>query len=194
MLSTFPATFPSDAILGSSFLTCDGGFNPWESSEPFSIFQFSKPNFDFDTGLADIFLQPVESVNSSSSRSIHAKLNIDQIDSNRTDVMDDERRQRRMLSNRESAKRSRIRKQKQFESLRNQVNQLRIKKVEISNRLRFALFHCHRVLTENDRLQSEHVVLRRKLLVIRHNLLFRQLQQLFSEQFQPITKNNHIGF
>ncbi|KAK6287724.1 hypothetical protein POUND7_013903 [Theobroma cacao] len=85
-----------------------------------------------------------------------------------------------MISNRESARRSRMRKQKHLENLRNQVNRLRIENRELTNRLRFVLYHCHRVRTDNDRLRSEYSMLQQKFWDIRQILLFKQLQQFSS--------------
>lgn len=191
------STFPPDVVSGSPFSTFDDGFTPWESSsELFSIFQFPKSNSELNTGLSDIFFQSVKPVNSSSPNYVdQTRLNCSK-ESSLADPVMDERRLRRMISNRESAKRSRMRKQQQFESLRNQVNCLRNKKVEISNRLQFTLYHCHCVQTENDRLLSEHRVLHRRLVNIRQNLYFRQLSTIIKAiptYNLLIKKQNHIG-
>ncbi|CAN0917764.1 bZIP transcription factor 44 [Linum grandiflorum] len=85
----------------------------------------------------------------------------------------DERKRRRMISNRESARRSRMRKQRHLENLRNQLSRLRLENRELTNRLRFISYHCHLVRTDNDRLRSEHSMLRRKLSNIRQILMFR---------------------
>ncbi|KAD7479347.1 hypothetical protein E3N88_02483 [Mikania micrantha] len=75
----------------------------------------------------------------------------------------DERKMRRMISNRESARRSRMRKQKHLENLRKLVSWHKSENRELMNRLRFAL-HQGRILgQENERLQSESVMLRQKL-------------------------------
>ncbi|KAK5775557.1 bZIP transcription factor 44-like [Gossypium arboreum] len=92
----------------------------------------------------------------------------------------EERKRRRMMSNRESARRSRMRKQKHLENLRNLVNRLRIENRELTSRLGFLLYHCHRVRTDNDSLRSEYTVLRQKLSDIQQILLFKQLQQFSS--------------
>ena len=75
-----------------------------------------------------------------------------------------------------------MRKQKHLENLRNQVNRLRVENRELTNRLRFVLYHFQRVRTENDRLRSEHAMLRQKLYDTR---LLRQLQQFST----PATTN-----
>ncbi|XP_027179696.1 basic leucine zipper 25-like [Coffea eugenioides] len=97
----------------------------------------------------------------------------------------DERKRRRMLSNRESAKRSRMRKQKHLENLRNQVSRLRIGNRELVNRLRVVTHHCQLVRTDNDRLRSESVILRQRLWDIRQVLLVRQLQQQLATSAWP---------
>ncbi|KAE8704100.1 phytosulfokines 3-like [Hibiscus syriacus] len=114
----------------------------------------------------------------------HSNFNSGLDESNQTVSIIDERKRRRMVSNRESARRSRMSKQRHLENLRNQANQLRIENQQLSNRLRFLLYHSHRVRTENDRLRSEYSVLRQKLSDIHQILLFKQLQQFPSSAMQ----------
>ncbi|CAL0311600.1 unnamed protein product [Lupinus luteus] len=66
----------------------------------------------------------------------------------------EERRRRRVISNRESARRSRMRKQRHLENLRNQVNLFRVDNREIKTRLQFLVNHCNHVRTENDCLRE----------------------------------------
>ncbi|CAN1815317.1 bZIP transcription factor 44 [Linum perenne] len=88
----------------------------------------------------------------------------------------DERKRRRMVSNRESARRSRMRKQKHLENLRNRVNRLRVENRELSDRFRFVSYHLNRVRADTERLRSEHLMLRHKLAnAVRRILMFRQL-------------------
>ncbi|XP_068655305.1 bZIP transcription factor 44-like [Aristolochia californica] len=93
---------------------------------------------------------------------------------------DDDRKRRRKISNRESARRSRMRKQKHLDDLRSQANRLRLDNREMANRLNLALQHNEMLRQENDRLRSESQELRRKLQDIRRFLLFRRLQHLAS--------------
>ncbi|KAJ7952721.1 Basic-leucine zipper transcription factor [Quillaja saponaria] len=167
MLSTLPAsTFPSDPLLGNPFSAFDGGFPPWECPDIFSAFKHTKP------------------VNSSSGsdelNQNHAKTKSDSDEPNRTNSVTDERKRRRMISNRESARRSRMRKQKHLENLRIQMNRFKMENRELSNRLRFILYHSRRTRTENDQLQSEHIMLRQKLSDISQILIFQQLQPFSS--------------
>lgn len=101
---------------------------------------------------------------------------------------DDERRRRRMISNRESARRSRMRKQKHLDNLRNQANRLRIENRELSNRIRFILHHLNKVRTDNDRLWSEHYMLQQTLLDLQ-SLLMLQHQILPTN---PAWPTNHL--
>ncbi|XP_068655728.1 bZIP transcription factor 44-like [Aristolochia californica] len=92
----------------------------------------------------------------------------------------DERKRRRMISNRESARRSRMRKQKHLEDMRSLSNRLRFENRQMANRLDVVLQHNEMLRRENDRLRSESQELRRKLQDIRRFLLFRRLQHLAS--------------
>ncbi|EXB44939.1 Ocs element-binding factor 1 [Morus notabilis] len=75
----------------------------------------------------------------------------------------DERRQRRMISNRESARRSRMRKQKHLDELWSQVVRLRSENHSLIDKLNH-VSECHdRVLEENARLKEEASNLRQML-------------------------------
>ncbi|KAK3231195.1 hypothetical protein Dsin_003076 [Dipteronia sinensis] len=71
----------------------------------------------------------------------------------------DEKKKRRMLSNRESARRSRWRKKRHLENVTEQVKQLKVENRELKNQNSFILNKCHLVWTENERLMSEYVAL-----------------------------------
>ncbi|KAL5974425.1 hypothetical protein ACLOJK_031090 [Asimina triloba] len=75
----------------------------------------------------------------------------------------DERKQRRMISNRESARRSRMRKQRHLDELWSQVVRLRAENRQLLDKLNH-VSECHdRVLHENERLREEASGLRRTL-------------------------------
>ncbi|KAL4273244.1 hypothetical protein GQ457_13G009250 [Hibiscus cannabinus] len=76
----------------------------------------------------------------------------------------DERKQRRKISNRESARRSRWRKKRHLENLTDQVNRLNIEKRRLKNRLSLVTNQCHVAWLENERLRSESDALWAKLL------------------------------
>ncbi|KAL4309704.1 hypothetical protein GQ457_01G010750 [Hibiscus cannabinus] len=75
----------------------------------------------------------------------------------------DERKQRRKVSNRESAKRSRWRKKRHLENLTDQVNQLNVENRQLKNRLSLVINQYHVVWLENERLRSESEALWAKL-------------------------------
>ncbi|KAF7830520.1 basic leucine zipper 4-like [Senna tora] len=75
----------------------------------------------------------------------------------------DERKRRRMLSNRESARRSRWRKKRHLENVTNQVNRLKSENRELKSRLALTLHQHLLVSLENAGLRSESVTLLTRL-------------------------------
>ncbi|KAL4566161.1 hypothetical protein LXL04_030271 [Taraxacum kok-saghyz] len=82
----------------------------------------------------------------------------------------------RMISNRESAKRSRQRKKRHLEELTDQLNHLRHQNQDLKNRLTWFMYQCPTLLRENHRLESECVHLRSKLSNLCQLLVNMQLQ------------------
>ncbi|XP_022131583.1 basic leucine zipper 4 [Momordica charantia] len=76
---------------------------------------------------------------------------------------DDERKLRRMISNRESARRSRWRKKRHLEDLSNEVNRLVIENQDLKDRLGRVLNRRQVVTRENDWLWMESLGLRARL-------------------------------
>ncbi|XP_059636911.1 basic leucine zipper 4-like [Cornus florida] len=76
-------------------------------------------------------------------------------DTNRSVYSVEERKRRRMISNRESARRSRLRKKRHLENLADEVKRLRIENRELKNRLCLVSQHYHLMQRETDRLQTE---------------------------------------
>lgn len=72
----------------------------------------------------------------------------------RTDAVGDQKR-RRMMSNRESARRSRMRKQQHLDGLGAQVTRLQFENRELENRIGLARRHLDAVLQENEQLRQE---------------------------------------
>ncbi|KAF7828596.1 thioredoxin-like protein AAED1, chloroplastic [Senna tora] len=169
MLSTLP---PSDPLLGNPFSAFDGGFPPWEMPDFSSLFKplpTKQPVVDVVTNSSSGSDEPDLQTHS-------AKRKTPGSEPNPADCVMEERKRRRMVSNRESARRSRMRKQRHLENLRNQVNKFRMENRELNNRLQFLLHHSNRVRTENEWLQSERTMLRQRLSTITQFLVLQQLQ------------------
>ncbi|CAN6450408.1 unnamed protein product [Victoria cruziana] len=90
----------------------------------------------------------------------------------------DERKRRRMISNRESARRSRMRKQRHLDELRSLVNRLRSEKRQMADRLGMFDYLHHQILLDTCRLRSEHAHLSQKLAELRRILALRDLSDL----------------
>nr|XP_043626547.1 basic leucine zipper 43-like [Erigeron canadensis] len=98
----------------------------------------------------------------SSSLSYNNSSTSDEADENQMSIIK-ERKQRRMISNRESARRSRMRKQKQLDELCTQVMRLRNENHGLMEKLnRFSQTH-EQVILENDNLKKETSELRKLL-------------------------------
>lgn len=97
----------------------------------------------------------------------------------------DECKRRRMASNRESARRSRIRKQQYLENLRDEVNRLRIVNRELANQLQVTSHQTHLLRTENDQLLSQFTLLRRTLIEMKHIVRLRTLPRSSSNPTWP---------
>ncbi|CAN0917766.1 bZIP transcription factor 44 [Linum grandiflorum] len=166
MLSAIPVTLPAGSMLGNSvFPSFDFDFPSWDPEQEYYSPQSDMIIFPDDD---HAIMMPLLS-SSPESGTAGSELDQDGVDP----MAMDERKRRRMISNRESARRSRMRKQRHLENLRNQLSRLRLENRELTNRLRFISYHCHLVRTDNDRLRSEHSMLRRKLSNIRQILMFR---------------------
>ncbi|MBA0808223.1 hypothetical protein Gohar_023980, partial [Gossypium harknessii] len=76
----------------------------------------------------------------------------------------DERKKRRMKSNRESARRSRWRKRMHLENITDEVNRLSVENQQLKNRLSAVINQYHIVWRENEQLRSESEALWAKLL------------------------------
>ena len=75
----------------------------------------------------------------------------------------DERKRRRMISNRESARRSRWRKKRHLEDLTKQVIRLKTENRELKSRFAMLMHQLILVSGENDRLRSESITLLARL-------------------------------
>nr|QUP79234.1 basic-leucine zipper domain-containing protein 43 [Chrysanthemum indicum] len=98
----------------------------------------------------------------SSSLSCNNSSTSDDAEENHMSVIN-ERKQRRMVSNRESARRSRMRKQRQLDELCTQVLRLRNENHGLMNKLNEFSESHHQVVQENNRLKKETMELKHLL-------------------------------
>lgn len=172
MLAAVPTSFPFGPMPDYPFQPFDSDFVPWDCIDDSFSDAVRSPKPVISTSASDDS-SPDQVVNrpsnSSSSRGKKGKGD--------GAVVVDERKRRRMISNRESARRSRMRKQKHLENLRNQANRLKVENRELSSGLRLVLYHCYQLRRSNDQLRSEQSMLRHKLSNMQQILLLQQLQQ-----------------
>ncbi|KAI5078917.1 hypothetical protein GOP47_0006588 [Adiantum capillus-veneris] len=86
----------------------------------------------------------------------------------------DDRKQRRMLSNRESARRSRLRKQQHLDELRGHVAQLRAQNSQMLNSFNLASQQLAQIAEENLKLRSEAMDLSHQLQRLHHTVTFQR--------------------
>lgn len=185
MSTSFSTMLVSEGFFGTPFPEFEGGFTPWDDQEPTFFFDHQDQGSVFSpTPLQEPVISYSGSDKSNpsniSSRSGSIVTNRKRISPD--SVLDhlpviDERKRRRMVSNRESARRSRMRKQKHLDNLRNQVNRLKIENQDMLNGLRWVAHHSQLVQTDNERLRSESHMLRQKLWDMHQVLLARHIQE-----------------
>ncbi|KAA0064465.1 bZIP transcription factor 53-like [Cucumis melo var. makuwa] len=78
-------------------------------------------------------------------------------------LIDEERRRKRMISNRESARRSRLRKKRHLENLAVQTDRLKMKNQELKRQLNLVVNRYYMVRRQNEGLWSEFVALHARL-------------------------------
>ncbi|KAL3840501.1 hypothetical protein ACJIZ3_025092 [Penstemon smallii] len=87
----------------------------------------------------------------------------------------EEQKCRRMISNRESARRSRFRKKRHLEKLTSEVNRFKLENRELKNRIAMLTRECYMIQRESNRLLSESIYLQQKLAGLQHVLSFMEL-------------------
>lgn len=133
----------------------------------FSMMQSNMPTLHLTSGFVsnippDTQILPAAYEFNQQSSSLSNNSTSDEADEHQLNIID-ERKQRRMISNRESARRSRMRKQKHLDELWSQVVRLRNENHNLMDKLNHAT-DCHdHVLKENIRLKEEASDLRQML-------------------------------
>lgn len=84
-------------------------------------------------------------------------------ETNRSVFSFEEKKRRRKKSNRESARRSRLRKKMHLDNMTEQVNRLKVENRQLKNRLCIATHHCQAAQSETNRLILEKIVLQQRL-------------------------------
>lgn len=117
----------------------------------------------FSNPLYQLYFDPqVQEFNPKSTSFSSNSTTSDEADEQQLSIIN-ERKQRRMISNRESARRSRMRKQKQLDELWSQVVWLRNENHQLIDKLNHASESHDRVLLENAQLKEEAQELRQML-------------------------------
>ncbi|GMH13648.1 hypothetical protein Nepgr_015489 [Nepenthes gracilis] len=136
-------------------------FTPNELDELLSFFQVGREPVSHNSGSEDINLQELRQV--------------------------DEKKRKRMESNRKSAQRCRWRKKRHLEEVTGEVNRLNVENQELKNQLAFVTYHSELLRQENDQLRVESMLLRHRLSALRRVLAAMQLQR-----FEDNTYNSGI--
>nr|VDD47756.1 unnamed protein product [Brassica oleracea] len=167
----------------SGLVRTNSGFDDIKTGSDESCAGFTKPGFDDTVSSQGLLCTQGDKLDPDDQKQWTAITNFEQGEKkhNRNKLiqpeMTDERKRKRMESNRESARRSRMRRQSHIDNLRNQVNQLDLENRELGNRLRLVIYHLQQVNTDNNWLVTEQEMLRLRLSELRRILILRQLQQ-----------------
>lgn len=135
----------------------------------------------FSNPLYQLYINPQEQEFNPKSTSFSSNSTTsDEADEQQLSIIN-ERKQRRMISNRESARRSRMRKQKQLDELWSQVVWLRNENHQLMDKLNHASESHDRVLLENAQLKEEASELRQMLTHMQLNSPCPSLTELDDE-------------
>lgn len=141
--------------------------NPSSFPTDFGFMHKNLPAFQYNTFLTNNNIQnyqasfPVQDFSQQPS-CISSNSTSDESEEQQIRVID-ERKQRRMVSNRESARRSRMRKQRHLDELWSQVLRLRTENQNLMNKLNQVTESHDRVIQENMQLKEEASDLRRMI-------------------------------
>ncbi|XP_004239003.1 basic leucine zipper 43 [Solanum lycopersicum] len=152
--------------------------NPSPLPLDFNFMQNNLPSLHFSRYLTNILPSyPVNDFNNLIPSCISGNSTSDETDEQQLKIID-ERKKRRMISNRESARRSRMRKQRQLDELWSQVVRLRTENHNLIDKLNH-VSECHdKVLQENAQLKEETSDLRQMITDLQFNSPFPDLCEL----------------
>lgn len=158
--------------------------NPSPYPDHFTMNQINTPNFQFNrfsTPLYNNFQFPshhqVQEITIPQSSCFSNNSTSDEADEHQLSLIN-ERKQRRMISNRESARRSRMRKQKHLDELWSQVVWLRNENHQLIDKLNHVSESHEKVVQENVQLKEEASELRQMLSDLQLNSPFSSLRDL----------------
>ncbi|CAL9102283.1 unnamed protein product [Musa textilis] len=103
---------------------------------------------------------------------------------------DEQRRLRRKISNRESARRCRIRRQRHLEGLRAESARLRSQNRDLASRVGALAHRCMLVSRANHRLRAQSAALSRRLIELHRLVLLRRVLTMAA----PAPVASHSGF
>uniref|UniRef100_A0A7N0TVG2 BZIP domain-containing protein n=1 Tax=Kalanchoe fedtschenkoi TaxID=63787 RepID=A0A7N0TVG2_KALFE len=150
-----------------------GSFSMMQCNMPslhFGGFLGSLPSAQILPPLQEFALQPQYSLSNNSTS--------DEADDQQQHSVIDERRQRRMISNRESARRSRMRKQRHLDELWSQVMRLRNENHSLMERLNNMCESHDKLVQENAKLKEETADFRQLLSTLQIGSPYNALQDL----------------
>ncbi|KAM7516656.1 hypothetical protein LguiA_006239 [Lonicera macranthoides] len=154
--------------------------NPTPCPDYLSLMHNNTPTFQFSrlsNPLYNLHITPQVQEFNPQQTSFSSNSTSDEADEQQQSLIN-ERKQRRMISNRESARRSRMRKQKHLDELWSQVVWLRNENHQLIDRLTHFSEHHHQVLQENTHLKEETSELRQMLNDIQLNSPYPSLRAL----------------
>ncbi|XP_022881879.1 basic leucine zipper 43-like [Olea europaea var. sylvestris] len=154
--------------------------NPLSIPDNFDFMASNLPAFELDrflTNLPNYQTSPAVQEFTPNSSCISNNSTSDEADEPQFYIID-ERKQRRMISNRESARRSRMRKQRHLDELCAQVLRLRTEKHNLIDKLNHMSESHDRILQENERLKEETSDLREMVIDLQLGTSYSALREL----------------